>query len=93
MLGKNPHCNGINVIRSRKGVEMPPVTASGTELLEKLRNERRIELSFEGHRYFDLRRWKIADEYENRNSIGMKIEKDENGNLAPNPSFGNHKEQ
>lgn len=71
---------------------MPPVTASGTELLEKLRNERRIELSFEGHRYFDLRRWKIADEYENRNSIDMKIEKDENGNLATNSSFGNHKE-
>ena len=78
-LGNEEECRkAINVVRSREGVEMPPVTASGTELLEKLRNERRIELSFENQRYFDLRRWKIADEYENKNSIGIKIEKDEN---------------
>ena len=81
-LGNEEECRkAINVVRSREGVEMPPVTASGTELLEKLRNERRIELSFENQRYFDLRRWKIADEYENKNSIGIKIEKDENGNF------------
>ena len=27
-----------------------------------IRNERRVELAFEGHRYFDLKRWRIADQ-------------------------------
>ena len=82
-LGNEEECRwAINVIRSRKGVEMPPVTATGSELLEKLRNERRIELAFENHRYFDLRRWKLAEEYENKNAMGIKVEKDESGNLT-----------
>lgn len=50
----------INKIRDREGVKMPPVTASGEELLDKIYHERMIELAFEGHRYFDVRRWKIA---------------------------------
>lgn len=82
-LGNEEECRwAINVIRSRKGVDMPLVTATGSELLEKLRNERRIELAFENHRYFDLRRWKLAEEYENKNAMGIKVEKDESGNLT-----------
>src|SRR5690606_15075832 len=30
--------------------------------LARIRNERRVELAFEDHRYNDLRRWRIADE-------------------------------
>lgn len=30
-----------------------------TELRERIRNERRIELSFEDHRFFDVRRWQL----------------------------------
>lgn len=52
----------INKIRSRPSVNMPPVTASGPELLKKLQHERKIELFLEGHRFFDVRRWKIAPE-------------------------------
>lgn len=37
---------------------MPDV--DGTNLMAKIRQERRIELCFEGHRYFDLRRWNRA---------------------------------
>ena len=82
-LGNEEECrNAINTIRAREGVNMPPITASGAELLEKLRHERRIELAFENHRYFDLRRWNISEEYENKNAMGVKIEKDENGNLT-----------
>lgn len=46
----------LNLIRERVG--MPDVDA--TNLMAKIRQERRIELCFEGHRYFDLRRWNIA---------------------------------
>jgi starch-binding outer membrane protein, SusD/RagB family len=52
----------INMIRSRPGVEMPPVTESGEELWKRLVNERRIELVFEEHRFYDVRRWLIAEE-------------------------------
>lgn len=30
--------------------------------MDKIRNERRVELAFEDHRYFDLKRWRIAHE-------------------------------
>ncbi len=58
--------NTINVIRSRKGVEMPPltnafVTANGLDMLTEIRRERTVELCFEGFRRDDLRRWKIAE--------------------------------
>lgn len=66
----------LNKVRSRKSVQMPPVTASGTALLNKIRNERRVELAFEGHRYFDVRRWKIAESTEVKPMLGMKIIKD-----------------
>ena len=48
------------MVRSRPSVNMPPVEDTGEDLLTKLQHERQIELVFEGHRYFDVRRWKIA---------------------------------
>lgn len=48
----------MNLIRERAG--MPDVTESGTALLNRYRNERRVELAWEQHRFFDVRRWMIA---------------------------------
>jgi len=58
--------NTINVIRSRKGVEMPPLTnafvsANGLDMRTEIRRERTVELCFEGFRRDDLRRWKTAE--------------------------------
>lgn len=72
----------INKIRSREGVEMPPVTVSGQALLEKIQHERFIELAFEGHRYFDIRRWKIAEKVETTHIMGVKIIKEANGTFS-----------
>jgi hypothetical protein len=58
----------LNKIRFRAG--MPTITASGTELVNTYRNERRIELAYEEHRFFDARRWLIADETLGR---GIKV--------------------
>lgn len=55
----------INKVRSRADVMMPPVTESGQALHDRLVNERRVEFAFETMRYFDLRRWKLAEFYEN----------------------------
>ena len=51
----------VNIIRSR--VDMPDVVASGQdEFREKVRHERDIELAFDNHRFWDIRRWMIAEE-------------------------------
>lgn len=69
----------VNKVRARQSVNMPPVTASGEKLRDKIRNERRVELAFEGHRFFDVRRWGIADKTENRDLLAMNIQKKEDG--------------
>lgn len=67
--------DAINLIRTRAGI---PNLVSGlgqSELRDKIRNERRVELAFEEHRFFDIRRWGIAEDLLNGPLIGMKIEK------------------
>jgi hypothetical protein len=60
----------INMIRKRAG--LPPVTETGQALVDRYRHERRIELAFEDHRFFDVRRWMIAPEAY-KNAQGIKI--------------------
>ncbi|GAA0549328.1 RagB/SusD family nutrient uptake outer membrane protein [Chitinophaga japonensis] len=53
----------VNAVRGRASVNMPPLLAgqwNQADFREKVRNERRVELAFEEHRYWDLRRWKLA---------------------------------
>jgi len=76
-LGDEATCREyINKIRSRPGVNMPPVTESGAALWNRLVQERRIELVFEEHRFFDVRRWKTATEVFSQNRMRMKVNKD-----------------
>ncbi len=65
----------LNKIRSRPSVNMPPATESGPALLTRIQQERRIELSFEEHRWFDVRRWKIAPQVLNVPARRMAISK------------------
>ncbi len=58
-----PAREALNQVRQRPGVDMPPVTDAGKEAFrERLRNERRVELAFEEHRFWDVRRWQIAEQ-------------------------------
>lgn len=50
----------INKIRKRAGMPDIPSTEKGDALMKHYRNERKIELAYEQHRYFDIRRWMIA---------------------------------
>lgn len=53
----------INKVRGRADVNMPPITeTNASKLRELIRHERKIELCFEGIRYWDLLRWGIAHE-------------------------------
>lgn len=55
--------DAINKVRSRPDVKMPAVASIGSqaELRKLVREERQVELAFEGLRYFDIRRWRIAE--------------------------------
>lgn len=67
--------DAVNVVRSRSDVNMPgfPTGLSNDEFTEKYRRERMVELAFEGHRFWDVRRWK--DGASQRSIIEMQITK------------------
>ena len=48
----------INRLRQRADF---PANSLTSLTIEKIQNERRVELAFEDHRYFDMKRWRIAD--------------------------------
>ena len=76
-LGDETTCKQyLNMIRSRPSVNMPPITESGSALLTRLQHERQIELVFEEHRWFDVRRWQIAPVALNTVPLRMDIVKD-----------------
>lgn len=66
----------LNMCRQRQGVGMPPVSdrLSQSEMREAIRHERRIELAFEGHRYWDVKRWMIAGDVLNAPIYGVEIQ-------------------
>jgi len=74
----------INKIRDRTDVHMPHISSSlpVEEMREKLIQERRIEYAFENQRYFDLRRWKLAEKYENMMTYAIKGIRHDNGTAA-----------
>jgi starch-binding outer membrane protein, SusD/RagB family len=68
----------INMVRDRSG--MPSINDNGFSLKERYRNERKVELFMENHRYHDLRRWEIASSTMNDKFIrGVEIKKSDNG--------------
>lgn len=69
--------DALKLIRDRVGLTTPAIvkTLPVNEFLERIKNERRVELCFEGHRFWDVRRWKQGDLYFNGTIKGMKITK------------------
>lgn len=58
-LGLTPNAlNYINTLRQRAGF---PANSLTTLTMDKIQNERKVELAFEDHRVWDLKRWRIAD--------------------------------
>lgn len=59
----------LNRIRTYAG--MPAITGDNTQdaFRIRVRNERRIELAFEDHRFWDIRRWKTGDVVKTINGI------------------------
>lgn len=64
----------VNAVRARAGVGLVPSSEPSSGFLERIHKERRVELAFEDHRYWDLRRWKQADKA--LQIYGLRIEAD-----------------
>ncbi len=63
--------NWLNQIRFRVG--QPAITDTGDALVERYRNERRIEMAYEEQRFHDVRRWMIAEETFGRQANTISI--------------------
>jgi len=77
--------DAINIIRARVGHVnvLSKYTASKELFRDRIKNERNIELSFEGaHYYFDIRRWKDAPKSMSQTLMGVLIEK-----VTPSPTY------
>lgn len=77
----------INQIRQRSSVNQPALPAGLTQAQMRgaIRKERQIELAFEEHRFYDVRRWMIADVTENAPAAGIIITKNTNGTFTYTP--------
>jgi len=67
--------NAINLIRQRAGMPDLPAGLNQSQMRDAIRHERQVELAFEEHRFYDVRRWKIAMVTENEPAYGITITK------------------
>ncbi|MET7000444.1 RagB/SusD family nutrient uptake outer membrane protein [Chitinophaga defluvii] len=63
----------LNMIRDRAGMPPLPAGLSQGQLRERIRHERKIELAFESHRFWDVRRWKIAEQVDKGPVHGIAV--------------------
>lgn len=76
----------LNMLRER--AYMPEITATGEELKEEYRNERRIELVYENKRFFDVRRWMIGPEaYHDVHGVNIVYELQDDKTTAEIPTI------
>ncbi len=67
----------VEAVRRRAGLDpfALPQGLSQEEMRQRIRNERRVELAFEGHRFWDVRRW-LLGETQNQHMHGMEVTRD-----------------
>ncbi len=53
----------VNKLRSRADIQMPLFKEDGEAWVERYERERLVELAFENHRFWDVRRWKKGAQY------------------------------
>jgi hypothetical protein len=64
--------SAINAVRARVGMPGLPTGLLQADMRTHIRHERRVELAFEEHRFFDIRRWKIAENVLNGTLHGIQ---------------------
>lgn len=73
----------LNRVRRRAGFSQDVTATTLDQFMQLLRHERMIELAFEGHRFWDLRRWNLAKKVlDNTNMTGVKPTKMADGSYS-----------
>jgi len=73
----------INMVRARPDVAMPVVVAADKNAFRlALKREKQVELAFENHRFWDLLRWKDAENVLNQPMKGLQITKNPMGRFV-----------
>lgn len=76
--------DAVNVIRNR--AQLPNLTAkyiaSKDAFMKQIIRERAVEFAFEGHRFFDLRRWNISGNPEYLDKTAVDFDRGANGKPA-----------
>ncbi len=67
----------VEAIRKRAGLRpyALPATLSKDQMRSAIHLERRLELAYEGHRFFDVRRWMVAEQTENLQMHGIEVKR------------------
>ncbi|HEX6429641.1 MAG TPA: RagB/SusD family nutrient uptake outer membrane protein, partial [Niastella sp.] len=76
VLGPTPEVyQSVEAIRQRAGLRpwQLPAGLSQAQMRAIIQKERRLELAFEGFRFFDVRRWMIAEQTDNQMMHGMEV--------------------
>ncbi|MFG6686817.1 RagB/SusD family nutrient uptake outer membrane protein [Mariniflexile sp. HNIBRBA6329] len=68
----------INALRSRAGIPnvLPSIVSDNNKFMDELRRERSVELSYEAHRWVDIRRWGVAHEEKYRRKTSLEFPQD-----------------
>jgi starch-binding outer membrane protein, SusD/RagB family len=68
--------HAVEAVRQRAGLRpfTLPLGLSQTDMRTAIQLERQLELAFEGNRFFDVRRWKIANQTETLQMHGMEVQ-------------------
>lgn len=75
----------LNKIRGRVSLPDVPSGLTQEQMRTLIHHERRVELAFEEHRFWDVRRWKVASSTLGATVKGVKITQDDAGNFTYSP--------
>lgn len=75
----------LNKIRERVSLPDVPSGLTQEQMRTLIHHERRVELAFEEHRFWDVRRWKVASSTLGATVKGVKITQDDAGNFTYSP--------
>ncbi len=64
----------INVLRGRAGVGAVQFVSDNQKFMDEVRRERAVELSWEGHRWMDLRRWRLGEMDRYKEKTGLRFD-------------------
>lgn len=76
--------DAVEAVRSRSDMPSLPRNLSQAEMRKRIKNERAVELAFEEHRWWDVRRWKEGEEHFNGSMYEMEITKNSDNSYTYN---------